>query len=106
MTCEHCKNQGWPKNACLNYIKEHGGLFKLVTKENFDIYARDNVFFDGPHIDSFGDDYGEPYNPWRQAFGKLNTGEIVYCEAHHATEESIPKELFDIDRNIKDKEAK
>ena len=69
-----------PRNQCRNYVQENGGKALLIKKEELDSYILKKEFLDGPYIDSFGDGYGEPYNPNRQAFGKLKNDLIVYCE--------------------------
>lgn len=69
-----------PRNQCKEYILENGGVATLVKKEDFDFRTKRNLCSDGPYMDRFGDSYGEPYNPERQAFGKLRNGKIIYCE--------------------------
>ena len=70
-----------PRHHCENYMCKNG-IEKsiLLTKEEFDGHAKSKDFEDGPYKDSFGDGYGEPYNPHRQAFGRLKDGRAVYCE--------------------------
>lgn len=69
-----------PRNQCKLYVQDNGGKAQLIEKQELDSYYHQKEFLDGPNKDSFGDGYGEPYNPNRQAFGKLKTGVIVYCE--------------------------
>lgn len=69
-----------PRNQCRDYIREHGGKAELVTKEEFNQLARQKQFKEGPFQDSFGDGYGEPYNPNRQVFGSLDDGRIIFAE--------------------------
>jgi hypothetical protein len=52
----------------------------LVTRAEFDKMVSKKQFVDGPFRETFGDGYGESYNPDRQAFGKLKDGRGVYCE--------------------------
>jgi len=68
-----------PRNQCERYVIKQGGLATLIPKQDFDEKAIKNEFTDGPFIDTFGNG-NEPYNPNRQAFGKLNSGLVVYCE--------------------------
>jgi hypothetical protein len=72
--------QFFPRNQCRDYVKRRGGKARLVLKITFDSFCRSKCFFDGPYTERFGDGYGKPYNPNRQAFGTLNSGEVVYCE--------------------------
>lgn len=71
-----------PRGACKIYMIKSGSETDavLLTKAAFDKKASDGEFADGPFRDSFGDGYGEPYNPFRQAFGKLKNGMLVFCE--------------------------
>ena len=70
-----------PRNKCARYMWENEVEKPiLLTKEDFDAHAKAGDFEVGPHRDNFGDSYGEPYNPNRQAFGKLKDGRFVYCE--------------------------
>ena len=74
-----------PRNSCRNYVLSHGGRTALIRKEDFDSHYYEKNFEDGPHREGFGDGEGEPYNPNRQAFGKLKVGTkseplVVYCE--------------------------
>jgi hypothetical protein len=69
-----------PRYQCRNYVRENNGKATLIKKEEFDLFYKNKEFSDGPFKESFGDGYGEPYNPDRQAFGKLKSGLVVYCE--------------------------
>ena len=69
-----------PRNQCRNYIQKNDGKAALIIKKDFDLHYKNKEFLDGPFTDTFGDCYGEPYNPNRQAFGKLKIGKVVYCE--------------------------
>ena len=69
-----------PRNQCRNYVQENGGVAELLEKKEFDTHYKKRGFIKGPFKETFGDDYGEPYNPNRQAFGKLKRGNVVYCE--------------------------
>lgn len=42
-----------------------------LSKYDFDLAVRDGRITD-PVIETFGDGYGEPYNPNRKAFGTLD----------------------------------
>jgi len=64
-----------PKNQCKDYmVKNNVKIVVLLTKQEFDEYAISAAFVDGPYRDSFGDGHGDPYNPYRQAFGQLKIG--------------------------------
>ncbi len=69
-----------PRNKCRFYIQDNGGKAQLIGKQEFDSHFHQGEFSDGPYRDNFGSGDGEPYNPNRQAFGKLKTGLVVYCE--------------------------
>ncbi len=66
-----------------NLIKS--GIRKTVLGEK--------QFVDGPYRDNFGSGHGEPYNPDRQAFGKLKDGRVVYCELSKAMQEKVSHHL-------------
>ena len=78
------------RNPCghlLQFLSEQEGamtelLAKLewIPKEQFDKMAEAGEFEVGPFKESFGDGYGDPYNPNRQLFGRLNDGRLVYAE--------------------------
>lgn len=74
------KPAGKPRNSCKRYMQEKGIKPTLLKKKEFDKLAREKMFESGPLVDTFGDGYGEPYNPYRQAFGILNDGKGVFCE--------------------------
>jgi len=82
-------NELAPRNNCRNYIKENGGKAELLEKKEFDSYYKDKSFIDGPFKEGFGDGDGEPYNPNRQAFGKLKNKKIVYCELSKGNQEKV-----------------
>jgi hypothetical protein len=73
-------NNRGPVNHCRVFMMDCGAVGELVPKEEFDRLARTGGFAVGPFRDTFGDGHGEPYNPERQAFGKLNDGRCVYAE--------------------------
>ena len=77
-----------PRHQCQQYFNKNKAEAVLLPKDDFDKNAKSKLFAEGPFIDSFGDGYGEPYNPNRQAFGKLLTGEYVYCELNKASSKS------------------
>ena len=78
---EDLKSELEPRNQCRGYVTKNGGVAVLITLREFKEYCRKNQFSkEGPLRDSFGDGYGHPYSPFRQAFGRLKSGEIVYCE--------------------------
>lgn len=82
-----------PRNQCRNYVQENDGIAELIKKEEFDFHYKKKEFIDGPFRDSFGDGYGEPYNPNRQAFGKLKKGNVIYCELSEAFQEKVKRLL-------------
>ena len=51
--------------------------YKLISISEFDDLARKGQFLNGPFVSTFGDGYGEPYNPDRPVWGQLKTGEVV-----------------------------
>ncbi len=69
-----------PRNQCLNYVQENGGISELLEKDEFDAHYKNGDFVEGPFRETLGDGAGEPYNPNRQSFGKLKLGNVVYCE--------------------------
>ncbi len=76
-----------PRNHCRDYVREKGGKATLIAKEEFDSHCDNREFSEGPFKDRFGDGYGEPYKPNRQAFGTLKSGIVVYCELSQAFKE-------------------
>lgn len=50
-----------------------------MTREEFNKLVEDG-FKDGPWMETFGDGYGEPYNPHRQAYGVTKDGRGVYAQ--------------------------
>ena len=69
-----------PRIQVWSFAGDHGGKPSLLSKADFDAQLEAGQFAVGPYRETFGDGYGEPYNPHRQAFGKLNDGRVVYCE--------------------------
>lgn len=78
-----------PRHRCREYVTENGGVAELVKREEFDDYAKKGEFVDGPCVDSFGDDFHEPFNPRRQSYGKLKDGRVVFCEMHSENQRSV-----------------
>ena len=83
-----------PRNQCRKYVSENGGEATLITKKEFDKHCKSAEFSDRPYRDNFGDGNGEPYNPNRQAFGKLDSGLVVYCELSDEHQKKT-KDLFE-----------
>lgn len=81
-----------PRNSCLTYVSENGGRALLLRKKTFDSLCKQKRFSDGPYSESFGDGQ-EPYNPWRQAFGTLDKGVVVYCEVHKDMQRRVEEEM-------------
>lgn len=50
-----------------------------LSKAEFDRLCDDDQFQLGPYLNSFGDGYGEPYNPNREAGGILKDGRVVWA---------------------------
>ncbi|NIA15160.1 MAG: hypothetical protein GWP08_13895 [Nitrospiraceae bacterium] len=80
-----------PRNQCRAYCEKQLKKYPAETPQElpraqFDRLAKAKAFADGPFKDTFGDGYGDSYNPKRQAFGRLATGAVVYCEIHKAVE--------------------
>lgn len=48
-----------------------------IDIEKFDQHARNGDFAEGPWKDSFGDGYGDPYQPHRTVWGTLKDGRKV-----------------------------
>ena len=82
-----------PRNQCEHYINMRGGEATLTTKSDFDSLFRNSQFDDGPYKEPFGSDYGEPYNPNRQAFGTLNDGRVFYCELNPDKDKEVQSYL-------------
>lgn len=57
-----------------------------VKQSDFDAWARGKDFTEGPFVSTFGDRYGEPYNPCRQAWGLLQDGRVVWAILVRASE--------------------
>lgn len=51
--------------------------YKRITREEFDQLTRDKQFRSGPFVGTFGEDYGEPYDPYRELTGVLLDGTPV-----------------------------
>lgn len=55
----------------------YSATFEELPIAEFDQLARTKQFAEGPHISTFGDGYGEPYQPERNVWGKLKDGRNV-----------------------------
>lgn len=51
--------------------------YTTIDIGEFDRLARKREFADGPHVSTFGDGPGEPYNPDREVWGTLKDGRKV-----------------------------
>lgn len=70
-----------PRNSCALYMASKGIKDpECIPRSQFDALVEKDDFRDGPFVDGFGDGYGEPYNPDRQAYGVLTNGRGVFCE--------------------------
>lgn len=83
-----------PRNKCLKYMLENKVKSPVLsTKSSFDYLAGRKRFSDGPFLDDFGGGYGEPYIPFRQAFGTLDDGSMIYCETNPLKDEEARRFL-------------
>ena len=73
---------GRPRNDCAGFVRDHADGHMVLKKREFNCHCKAGDFEVGPHAESFGDGYGDPYNPYRQAFGRLKDGRVVICELH------------------------
>ena len=78
-----------PCGNAIAWAVGHGCKSDLVqlTKDSFDKLLDDDLFSSPPLVDGFGDGHGEPYRPYRQAYGELKDGRFVYCETHSSRQE-------------------
>jgi len=76
---------GKPRHNCQEYVLRNGGKAELLERVDFDNLVDEGLFTDGPFADGFGAGHGEPYYPWTQAYGTLNTGKVVFTELHPST---------------------
>ena len=53
--------------------------YVLVLRKQFDDWCKADEFQYGPMKETFGDGYGEPYNPHRMVYGTLKDGRKVYA---------------------------
>lgn len=97
-----------PRHSCTAFMCKNSTMigkvttpkYECISKEEFDNLAKSDEFEDGPHMEGFGDGYGHPYNPWRQAFGKLKDGRLVFTELYKF--KSKEEEQQDIKRNTEE----
>lgn len=73
-----------PRNACQAFAFRSGKTAVFVPKAEFDTLCDTKAFVDGPYMDTFGDGYGEPYNPYRQAWGVREDKTVVFTELHES----------------------
>ena len=74
-----------PRHQCLSFMMEQTkgeGKFECLSEEEFNKLVESEKFEVGPFKEDFGSGHGEPYNPWRQAFGKLKDGRLVFTELY------------------------
>ena len=68
-----------PCQALCKFLRENEiTVTTFLPKAEFDKLARAKKFVVGPFLESFGDGYGEPYNPDRQIFGKLEDNTCAF----------------------------
>ena len=79
-----------PRSQCLTCMVENEVCNPLLlTKKAFKNLTRKKVFEEVPFEEQFGKSTGEPYNPWRQAFGKIKKGLFVYCELQEESDKEV-----------------
>lgn len=72
-----------PRNDCAGFMMKHQAKLPIcMSIESFHRAVNAGEFEIGPFRSQFGDGYGEPYNPWRQVFGKLKSGVFVFAELY------------------------
>jgi len=72
-----------PRHTCQHFMIRNGCSMPIeLTRVAFDELVRNGQFEMGPFMDTFGDGYGEPYNPRRQLYGKLKDGRFVFAERY------------------------
>lgn len=65
---------------CLEAVAAAGAMpLMQVSKAAFDAAYDEGHFADPPRMEAFGDGYGEPYRPNRQAWGQLLDGSWVWA---------------------------
>ena len=84
-----------PRYACKTYVNKDNKKPVLLTKKIFDALYEAGMFIDGPFKSTFGDGRYEPYNPHRQAWGKIKTSKesVVYCELHPDMQEKVRAQI-------------
>jgi hypothetical protein len=92
-----------PRHSCAKFFsEEHAGVVpERISRADFNAFCEGDAFKEdaGPFSEAFGDRSGEPYNPFRQAFGILKNGRGVFCELNairqevvHGTERSVDRD--------------
>ena len=71
-----------PRDHCFAFAVENTCGMTAMSRHDFDKLVDGKTFADGPWVSTFGLGYGEPYRPYRQAFGKLRDGRGVFTELH------------------------
>ena len=87
-----------PRGQCLDFMARQNAEPILLSKAEFDGHAKQRDFEKGPFRDKFGEGYGDPYNPYIQAFGELRDGRFVYCELHPELQEEVGERLSELNQ--------
>lgn len=84
-----------PRNQCWGFVATRSrGKATLMTREEFYAQIKEKRFSEGPFEDAYGDGCG-PYNLYRQAFGQLESGPVIYCELSRENGQ-LTDELFEL----------
>ena len=65
-------------------------IYERISRKEFDRLFDAEQWADGPHMERFGDGYGEPYRPYRSCWGTLSSGRKVQTSTDPAWKESVP----------------
>ena len=69
-----------PRGDCLRWLAERKATdAACLPRRLFDTFVRSGAFSQGPLTGTFGQGYGEPCCPDRQAWGQLKDGRYVFC---------------------------
>jgi len=88
-----------PQISCATYMIKNNATPIIISKEEFDKLTKEKQFRDGPYRETFGEGYGEPYNPFKQAYGQLNNENYVFCELDKEINERTKKYLSELEKD-------